>query len=1229
MDHLTFSSQLQLGYGKRVPDIGIPLAHINIPSIQSPHIIGAEEQSPDNTSGLYRRYLGESATINVVNSTVGMAATGTVIYSKLADPTFANGVTNWSRSSGDITFSETGGRTSANSSYDSESVDQPAFGQAATYQPYCAMISWASSGSVVLASDLAAARTGDEAVYAKENVAYQLGLWIKTDQVDSHGYRRDATGNTVDIRGTRIKVEVIGYDVSNNPTETCTSEIISYYDLHRRHYLTQSSPWFLRFRTPLFRVASADTTQLGVVITCENSRGVYFDDVVLTSFAYVSSIRINTGDAPVDVQTTTIYLPGGWIDATMVNINQTFIDNTNQSYVISSAGDVVINGGFEEGTGETLSTWTGTATRKTGIGIGGNWGALFNSATDYVTQDIAVNYAQTYTAKLNYKANVKSRYGSDPNVILVVQALTGADALVSTYSTTGSTSGTGSSPWKELSLSIDFSGDSSIEKVKFTLLNTTTTSTKQMYIDDVKLISPTAAITGWYVYDKFPYYTDFYSVLNYDSKNHLFAAYWLSGSSDQKRHYIIPVRDMIFQDQDYANTVTIDDCNKYWNTTDKLITESLAIDETKRYKVAMFLGWKESSPGATNINNLFSVPYRMKYSPATLIPKFSYSFYNSDNIIVNEYGSIILNIEYFDTGGSSLGTAELANISREKNNLPRLAIKHVDPETGISYPYYYSEAAKSSMLVPPAGATTCKLTITMRGTRCGIKQVWMAEFSQKQIPQTGTTTFTGLTAGEDIEVYSFTDKLLVDGIERDISGSWFPTLKDGIFERSYTVQTYEPTGGLLYQTGWRAGDSLKLIYTIPEFALEPRYNAEQHITEAYRVEAEQIDEHTLFLRNKFVDSINYLSVNGTVIVSGSPIKFENLSAVYSDVSTTNSENGTITLNRTIHPRDEVIATYAYRQYRYVYRGFYDGKSWHDIDLNPSYGHRFHVGVDGKGRSTSELLNSGLTLYAIPTAAYTASGNTTGNYLYRSSFSLPTETRPTHYIKHVVGTNLDEVILSKEPYAVILGKIFITPPCSLSDIKLLDLRPRGGGLPEDYDYPPDFTEEFRIKLPCNTTNWANSRIELGVGDRVVISGFGSAPGSGTVSTISPSGSIFGCISSTLPTTGDTVFHISTSYSTVITSATTGLLYTRVYNQYQTTGDMYLRVLVTRKAAKKGRWDTGASWEGEPVMLNGVVVVEVPSDVLTGANGYRQLTAKEVEDAVNKHVAAGVLPIVRYV
>jgi hypothetical protein len=59
-----------------------------------------------------------------------------------------------------------------------------------------------------------------------------------------------------------------------------------------------------------------------------------------------------------------------------------------------------------------------------------------------------------------------------------------------------------------------------------------------------------------------------------------------------------------------------------------------------------------------------------------------------------------------------------------------------------------------------------------------------------------------------------------------------------------------------------------------------------------------------------------------------------------------------------------------------------------------------------------------------------------------------------------------------------------------------------------------------------------------------------------------------------------------------------------------------------------WDE-SGWDGQPVPLPGVLLVELPEELLTGASGYQQFTSEEIETLVRSHIAGGIQVLIRYV
>ena len=54
-----------------------------------------------------------------------------------------------------------------------------------------------------------------------------------------------------------------------------------------------------------------------------------------------------------------------------------------------------------------------------------------------------------------------------------------------------------------------------------------------------------------------------------------------------------------------------------------------------------------------------------------------------------------------------------------------------------------------------------------------------------------------------------------------------------------------------------------------------------------------------------------------------------------------------------------------------------------------------------------------------------------------------------------------------------------------------------------------------------------------------------------------------------------------------------------------------------------------WDGEPVPLAGVVIIDLPAGIRDGTPGYTQFSEAEILEIVNQHCTAGVRAVLRYV
>lgn len=424
---------------------------------------------------------------------------------------------------------------------------------------------------------------------------------------------------------------------------------------------------------------------------------------------------------------------------------------------------------------------------------------------------------------------------------------------------------------------------------------------------------------------------------------------------------------------------------------------------------------------------------------------------------------------------------------------------------------------------------------------------------------------TTLVSPSGFLVENFTKEIRVRHPQVNETGVWRMRLEDGVIVRRHVLRRSDNSW---LNRLFSVGDELILFYSLPEAELIPYRTGDNALRDARVVEvsgsvAELIDERILQLQDADLYQINQISINGNNLIS-SATGVINLEAPppLGVFTAWDPVKGQLTLNRSMSAADEVIVSYRYREYQAVYEGYVgDDGLFHDLDLNPSPGHFY----DG-GRATAELLNIPVYLYLLPTAAYkvTDSGGNftqerriyTAERFSRNLLRWERTTAPVSNTDPVVTnpclqrstvgscyfgsarfvddgtveglatTSATGATLANFPSALVLAKLYVTSNAQIDNVKVIDTRTRGGGLPEAVDVND-------VTLP-----------------------------------------------------GATRQEIST----------------------------YLDV---------------AGWDGQPVPLAAVVIVEIPQGVLTGANGYTQFSQDEIEAVVNSHIASGVKAIIRYV
>lgn len=279
-------------------------------------------------------------------------------------------------------------------------------------------------------------------------------------------------------------------------------------------------------------------------------------------------------------------------------------------------------------------------------------------------------------------------------------------------------------------------------------------------------------------------------------------------------------------------------------------------------------------------------------------------------------------------------------------------------------------------------------------------------------------------------------------------------------------------------------------------------------------------------------------------------------------------SGTITfIKRSVAVTDEIRVSYSYRTSELTYSGFYDedGK-YKDLDLNPAFGHTYNGGL-----MTNSLVGRVVTLYLIPCAAY-------------------------DYDKALTGEI--EIVRAKDaPYSC---KSYLRWTSELL-----------GNLPEGHD-PTDPA----VKVPRSTYGHAR---------------YGKHHFSATIP---------------YEEHGDDNYSDRTGSVGALADYPTAVVLARVY--VGSTGDVNSLIVTDTRRRGGGLSDDPAirsqiltgeqmleantcwdisGWDGDPAMLNGTTVIEVPEALLTRCGG--KFTEAQVEEIVRKRIPVGILPVIRYI
>lgn len=350
----------------------------------------------------------------------------------------------------------------------------------------------------------------------------------------------------------------------------------------------------------------------------------------------------------------------------------------------------------------------------------------------------------------------------------------------------------------------------------------------------------------------------------------------------------------------------------------------------------------------------------------------------------------------------------------------------------------------------------------------------------------------------DVQFSWLNSPIVFLGVDAAQNNSFNPVISTGMVWRFYQVSNNEPEWSWLRKAGLQAGDEVFLGYSVPE-----AYYGSSDITDASEFDtcktSTWIEDthpsgpHTI----KFTRPLKYLNsitINGTVNTVNVGVDGQT-----SLVRGIDPVSNTITLRRTLDPNDKITLNYEvytefyrYSGYKYVDADY--NVTWQPCDLNPGYGREISDQVTGTVKPSSVGLFNQVLIYLIPvcfcklnfTSAGTADSATlNGSLTFDSAFNY----QETHFVRHYIGeTNevfdedlgfsyddfwnywgvapfgqseydesgtgqlVDDVFSTFLPSMMPIGKILLGGPGSIESVKSVDIRPRGGGVPETYSIP---------------------------------------------------------------------------------------------------------------------------------------------------------------------------------
>lgn len=355
------------------------------------------------------------------------------------------------------------------------------------------------------------------------------------------------------------------------------------------------------------------------------------------------------------------------------------------------------------------------------------------------------------------------------------------------------------------------------------------------------------------------------------------------------------------------------------------------------------------------------------------------------------------------------------------------------------------------------------------------------------------------------------------GVEKTESGHFFSRISGGMIWRFHVVSELEPEFSWLIKAGLVPGDEVFLGYSVPEVFYNSSAISDPANTETSKLTTEYETVYpTSPTEIKYSQDLEILS---SIFINGVETTINLLVGESSNlIREIDPISKTIKFKRSFSPDTKVTLKYKTYSEDYVYKGFrfvdeFNNSKWCTCDLSPVAGHHLYDQTADTLKNSSDALTEQVLIYLIPVCFckldFTNSGPADATILNGSlRFDTAFNYDESHFVRHYVGqTNevfdaslgldenfynywgitpfgkasfdepgsgafVEDIFSSFLPSMIPVGKILLSGAGASKSVSVLDLRPRGGGLPESFSITDARSrgKEYEIPNLWDMGNW---------------------------------------------------------------------------------------------------------------------------------------------------------------